>query len=121
MQVKIGDFGLACLDDMNLEESNAETGSGCLSAPGSVCASPVKSPAVGTSYLMLKNSPNTTTQHNFFKENEHTKGVGTSLYASPEQLKGKRYDNKVKEQETGFVFIQFDEFYLFLMLLIFKE
>ena len=59
LHVKIGDFGLACLDMMKEKEKS--------------------------SHQLLN-----------VKETEHTKGVGTSLYASPEQINGKLYGYKVK-------------------------
>ena len=73
MQVKIGDFGLACMEDLSLE--------GEASSSSSTPVSPI-------SFLQDANSKTKLS-------NEHTKGVGTSLYASPEQLKGKVYDTKV--------------------------
>ena len=70
MQVKIGDFGLACL-------------------------------AGHDDYTVKPESPHLDQNKTFVLPpmanvgGEHTKGVGTSLYASPEQLSRKNYDNKV--------------------------
>ena len=59
MQVKIGDFGLACLDMLSSQYSSPTS------------------------------DPNDST------DNRHTKGVGTTTYASPEQMSGAKYDTKV--------------------------
>lgn len=97
MQVKIGDFGLACLGDFGAFENSS-------SAPVSVSNSP-NSGSVSKSYGFVNQlSPTETTKGlKFDRENvEHTKGVGTGLYASPEQLSGKHYDMKVIEMHFSF-------------------
>ena len=70
MQVKIGDFGLACLDVLD-EAANA-------------------------SYLK-PDSPTLPRMNSSasYRDIEHTRGVGTTLYASPEQLVLNHYDSKV--------------------------
>lgn len=61
MQIKIGDFGLACNDLISNEQT-------------------------------LNNDVETIND----KNQEHTAGVGTSLYSSPEQLNMKSYDCRVR-------------------------
>ncbi len=73
MQVKIGDFGLACLDMIEKKTSNF-----------------VNISSENSAFFNLSN------QNVLAVRKEHTKGVGTSQYASPEQLSGKLYDSKVK-------------------------
>ena len=92
MQVKIGDFGLACIENLNAENGYLKSSSAAsLSSATPSPTSPVK--------FFLQNEDNLDLSLAKGKEtnNEHTKGVGTSLYASPEQLKGKVYDTKVSD------------------------
>ena len=72
MQVKIGDFGLACIGNLNDDTQLTKSSS-----------------------VSSADTDNLSLVVNGKDSNEHTKGVGTSLYASPEQLKGKVYDTKV--------------------------
>ena len=75
MQVKIGDFGLACLDLLSTDLERSDS----FSSSRSSCTS-------------------NKTQHNDSctqKDQMHTKGVGTMTYASPEQKSGEKYDTKV--------------------------
>ena len=67
MQIKIGDFGLACLQSVvnNCEASNEST--------------------TNTQYPQKMNK----------KHAELTQGIGTSMYASPEQLAQSYYDKNV--------------------------
>ena len=126
MQVKIGDFGLACLDDISKKSTSsppsadsvgrkkaATIGNGETStadnnnngSPPSVPSSPITISAsptgslIGTRlFLFGRSAAGNAAQQLLMRESEHTKGVGTSLYASPEQLSGKRYDSKVNER-----------------------
>ena len=82
MQVKIGDFGLACIENLNVENQSSKSSS---------ISSPPSSPV--SFFIEAENDLNGVVKVK--DSNEHTKGVGTSLYASPEQLKGKVYDTKV--------------------------
>uniref|UniRef100_V9KJK6 Eukaryotic translation initiation factor 2-alpha kinase 1 n=1 Tax=Callorhinchus milii TaxID=7868 RepID=V9KJK6_CALMI len=66
--VRIGDFGLACKDDIESLDPWA--------------------PTISTADL------------------EHTSGVGTSLYASPEQLKGSHYDFKSDMYSLGIILLE---------------
>lgn len=72
MQIKIGDFGLACLESKN--ETNVYK------------------------YSASDYSPNS---------GQRTKGVGTLIYASPEQLKGDNYDSKSDMYSLGIVLFEF--------------
>ena len=78
MQVKIGDFGLACME-------NTENARTSVSSPKALTAS-MADMQIENDVVDLNKTQTS---------NEHTRGVGTSLYASPEQLKGKVYDKKV--------------------------
>ncbi|CAF0793196.1 unnamed protein product [Brachionus calyciflorus] len=89
MQVKIGDFGLACLDFFN----------------SSVQTTPIIKRVSEFSTSPIIESPQGT-QMFFSKETEHTKGVGTSLYASPEQLNGKIYDMKSDMYSLGIILFE---------------
>ncbi|XP_064414743.1 eukaryotic translation initiation factor 2-alpha kinase 1 [Latimeria chalumnae] len=71
-QVRIGDFGLACTDDINEETTSSW-------------------------------SPPTNTDH---QEKVHTTGVGTCLYASPEQLQGCQYDFKSDMYSLGIILLE---------------
>ena len=71
-EVKIGDFGLACAQSLSNEKSFIESN--------------------------LNNNDESTHFDANSISTEHTKGVGTSLYSSPEQLKDKTYDCKVSFQ-----------------------
>ena len=69
MQIKIGDFGLACLESKN--------------------------EASRFNYSSSENSNST-----------RTKGVGTPIYASPEQLRGDKYDSKSDMYSLGIVLFE---------------
>lgn len=71
MQIKIGDFGLACLESTN--ETNRFS-----------YASSTESPSIET----------------------RTRGVGTPIYASPEQLKGDNYDSKSDMYSLGIILFE---------------
>ena len=71
MQVKIGDFGLACLDTIDKENT-----------------------------INLNKSPDDDTSDD--SPENRTKGVGTLVYASPEQINGQtNYDTKVEYYYFG--------------------
>ncbi len=73
MQIKVGDFGLACEDYFLFNSNNTTT--------------------VTSRSEVTSNDDSET--HHLNSTSEHTVGVGTSLYASPEQLNRKSYNNKV--------------------------
>ncbi len=91
MQVKIGDFGLACMDNICFNEK----GNGFLNEK-SPSASMPSSPVLPFTIFKLDNESSPSKENQSAQRDvEHTRGVGTWLYASPEQLLGKHYDTKV--------------------------
>jgi len=59
----------------------------------------------------LMSSTETITTNSFDQLNEHTSGVGTFLYASPEQICGQSYNEKTDIYSLGIIF--FELLYLF--------
>jgi serine/threonine protein kinase len=93
MQVKIGDFGLACMDNIcfNEKDKNILTEK----SPSSSLASSPVSPFTMFKKDTAESSKSKESKSALRDRLEHTRGVGTWLYASPEQLLGKHYDTKV--------------------------
>jgi translation initiation factor 2-alpha kinase 1 len=96
MQVKIGDFGLACMVDFENEK--------------------VKNSGSSVKFFLEKDENENIKEpdQNYTADcpikakvsNEHTKGVGTSLYSSPEQLKGYIYDTKTDMYSLGIILFE---------------
>lgn len=100
--VRIGDFGLACSNIiMDTQKSSNSPSSGKNSSKNIFCSFyiwPVGGAIDQDAVLVF---------FCFFLDCPHTTGVGTLVYAAPEQLKGSHYDSKVSWCSIRIVFMLF--------------